>query len=208
MSRAISDASNSLYTQRLWCRSASLLLVFILSSNCGQVFLGKINIMFNHLRVGAVLNTATTSRGVLILVLMALAACSQIPAPDDNISKDAVDIYSKTLAAMDDAAVKAYSGSKRPQFYQQVQDQIRVMQLRAQGSGSTSDQAIIPIGDQLSMAFAIMKKDDEAGWYANNLKGRQFKIHDDLDAIQSIIVTILRHQAGLKGLSAASGSSG
>lgn len=97
-----------------------------------------------HRRVGAVLNTATTSQGVLILVLMAVAACSQIPAPDDNISKDAVDIYSKTLAAMDDAAVKAYSSSKRLQFYQQVQDQIRVMQLRAEGSGSTSDQAIIP----------------------------------------------------------------
>jgi hypothetical protein len=162
--------------------------------------------MFMHFPSGTVLKWGAMSRVTVGFLLLALAACSQIPAPDDNISKDAIDIYSKTLSAMDDATVKPYSQSKRPQFYQQAQDLIQVMQLRAEGSGNPSDQAILSMGNDLSVAFATMREDDRASWEANNQKGKEFKIKSDLDAIQSNIVTILRHQQGLKGLSDATGS--
>jgi hypothetical protein len=147
------------------------------------------------------------SRAIIFFVIaIAISSCAHVSAPDDNISKDAIDIYSKTLAAMDDAEVKPFSQSKRPLFYRQVQDQIQVLELRAEAAGSASDRAVVQMAGKLSDAFENMKKDDESGWGINK-KGKEFEIQQDLDAIRSNILTILRQQSAIKGLASVGGSS-
>jgi hypothetical protein len=143
----------------------------------------------------------------VLAALFALSSCTQqVESPDADISKDAFTIYGKALGMLDNAAIKPYAGSGRAKTYQEIQDSIQVLKLRAIVSTNPHDNAVLAQADLLSDAFAHMQHQDETGW-GTDKKGVEDAIQNNRNKITTIIYAILKKQAIIKGLSSSSGTS-
>ena len=137
--------------------------------------------------------------------IVTFSSCTQpVESPDADISKDAFTIYGKFLTMTDNAATTPYASRKKS--YQEIQDSIQVLKLRAYVSTNPHDNAVVDQAAKLSQAFASMQHQDQSGW-GKDKAGVEEAIKGWRDSITQNISHLLEHQAVIKELSSASGSS-